>query len=58
MVSSYDRTPFWKDDYAVTYHAIVAQYADTIAAQLFGHTHSDEFRVEDPARCFRGPGRG
>ena len=31
------------------YHEVVAEFADVIVAQLFGHTHSDEWRVENPS---------
>lgn len=34
-----------KDDYIKTYYNLVAEYDDLIIGQLFGHLHSDEFRV-------------
>lgn len=46
-VGSYRHNQFWKDDYVKTYHNLVEEYDDVIIAQLFGHLHSDEFRVGD-----------
>ena len=36
-----------KDEYIKTYYNLVAEYDDLIIGQLFGHLHSDEFRVGD-----------
>lgn len=35
----------WEASYIVEYKKIVTQYADVIKAQIFGHTHSVEFRL-------------
>eukprot|EP01094_Clydonella_sp_ATCC50884_P028441 TRINITY_DN852_c1_g1_i1.p1 TRINITY_DN852_c1_g1~~TRINITY_DN852_c1_g1_i1.p1 ORF type:complete len:514 (+),score=100.11 TRINITY_DN852_c1_g1_i1:75-1544(+) len=35
----------WQDGYLETYSGIVTQYADVIAAHLFGHHHTDQFSL-------------
>ena len=35
----------WTESYVNTYTRIIRQYSDVIATQMFGHLHSDEFRV-------------
>ena len=35
----------WVNAYVDTYTSIIAQYARVVKAQLFGHTHRDEFKV-------------
>eukprot|EP01104_Vermistella_antarctica_P013191 TRINITY_DN3961_c0_g5_i1.p1 TRINITY_DN3961_c0_g5~~TRINITY_DN3961_c0_g5_i1.p1 ORF type:complete len:651 (-),score=127.71 TRINITY_DN3961_c0_g5_i1:55-1914(-) len=41
----YQNTTLWNDTYAETYFEIIANYGRPIKGQMFGHTHSDEFRV-------------
>ena len=55
VVSSFDREMFWKQPFADRYHDVVAEFADVIVAQLFGHTHSDEWRVENPGKDVAHP---
>jgi hypothetical protein len=42
---SYRHSQFWQDRYLKQYLALMEEYSDTITAQLFGHLHSDEFRI-------------
>ena len=35
----------WAENYVTTYMGILRQYGDVIGTQMFGHLHSDEFRV-------------
>ena len=42
---SYRHSQFWQDRYLKQYLALVDEYSETITAQLFGHLHSDEFRL-------------
>ena len=51
IVDSYARKSDWVETYAATYTAIVRQYDDVVAAQLFGHLHADQFRVFPQARA-------
>lgn len=44
-IGSYRKSQFWQDRYLDRYLALVDEYADVVSAQLFGHLHSDEFRV-------------
>lgn len=44
-VGSFRHTQLWKEDYIQTYYEIVKEFDNLITAQLFGHLHSDEFRV-------------
>jgi len=44
-VGSFRHTQLWKDAYIQTYYEIVKEFDNVITAQLFGHLHSDEFRV-------------
>lgn len=48
-LGSYRHNQFWKTTYVKTYFDIVAEFDDVIVAQLFGHLHSDEFRVGLPS---------
>mmetsp|Transcript_32485 Transcript_32485/g.65814 ORF Transcript_32485/g.65814 Transcript_32485/m.65814 type:complete len:488 (+) Transcript_32485:1668-3131(+) len=44
-IGSYRKSQFWQDRYLDQYLALIDEYADVVSAQLFGHLHSDEFRV-------------
>lgn len=44
-VGSFRHSQLWKENYISTYYAIVHEFDDIIAGQLFGHLHTDEFRV-------------
>eukprot|EP00588_Corethron_pennatum_P023523 CAMPEP_0194340934 /NCGR_PEP_ID=MMETSP0171-20130528/88043_1 /TAXON_ID=218684 /ORGANISM="Corethron pennatum, Strain L29A3" /LENGTH=470 /DNA_ID=CAMNT_0039106077 /DNA_START=146 /DNA_END=1558 /DNA_ORIENTATION=- len=44
-VGSYRRTQLWHGKYLDRYLALMLEYSDVVAAQLFGHVHSDEFRA-------------
>ena len=44
-IGSYRHSQFWQERYLKQYLALVDEYSDTITAQLFGHLHSDEFRL-------------
>lgn len=46
-LGSYRHNQFWKHEHVTTYYSIIEEYDDLIIAQLFGHLHSDEFRVGD-----------
>jgi len=37
--------PQWKVEYIEKYESIIRRYAGVVKAQLFGHTHKDEWRV-------------
>ena len=45
MVDEYARTELWMAQFAHHYWWLVRRHADQVAGQLFGHVHSDEFRV-------------
>lgn len=45
IIDSQDGSPMWEASYINTYKQIVTQYADVVKAQIFGHTHSIEFRL-------------
>ncbi|KAG1704649.1 hypothetical protein DVH05_005578 [Phytophthora capsici] len=45
IIDAQDGSPMWEASYISTYKKIVTQYADVIKAQIFGHTHSVEFRL-------------
>jgi hypothetical protein len=52
-LASYDDSPpqhdfasFWKPEYIDTIYRLLAEHADVVPAMLFGHLHSDEFRVD------------
>ncbi|KAE9111352.1 hypothetical protein PF010_g10834 [Phytophthora fragariae] len=45
IIDAQDGSPMWEAPYIVEYKKIVTQYADVIKAQIFGHTHSVEFRL-------------
>ncbi|EGZ19695.1 hypothetical protein PHYSODRAFT_376158, partial [Phytophthora sojae] len=45
IIDAQDGSPMWEASYIVEYKKIVTQYADVIKAQIFGHTHSVEFRL-------------
>ena len=44
-IGSYRKSQFWQDRFLQQYLSMIDQYADVVSAQLFGHLHSDEFRV-------------
>jgi sphingomyelin phosphodiesterase acid-like 3 len=46
-LGSYRHNQFWKHEYVTRYYSLVEEYDDLVIAQLFGHLHSDEFRVGD-----------
>jgi sphingomyelin phosphodiesterase acid-like 3 len=48
VLDSYRRTLLWQQHFVDSYLAIVETYASIIVGQLFGHVHSDEFRIIDP----------
>ncbi|KAL3665566.1 hypothetical protein V7S43_009600 [Phytophthora oleae] len=45
IIDAQDGSPMWEASYISTYKEIVTQYADVVKAQIFGHTHSVEFRL-------------
>ncbi|KAG6963891.1 hypothetical protein JG688_00007955 [Phytophthora aleatoria] len=45
IIDAQDGSPMWEASYIDSYKKIVTQYADVIKAQIFGHTHSIEFRL-------------
>ncbi|KAF4145392.1 Calcineurin-like phosphoesterase [Phytophthora infestans] len=45
IINAQDGSPMWKPSYIDSYKKIVTQYSDVIKAQIFGHTHSVEFRL-------------
>ena len=44
-VGSFQHNQLWKDSYIKTYFDVVHEFDGVIVGQLFGHLHSDEFRV-------------
>lgn len=44
-VGSYRHTQLWDEMHIQTYYDIVKEFDEVIIGQLFGHLHSDEFRV-------------
>jgi len=44
-VGSYRHNQFWHDIYLDRYQEIIYDYNDIVVAQLYGHLHTDEFRV-------------
>ena len=46
VLQSYEKgEPLWQSTYVHQYLSIIEKYEDTIAAQLFGHIHTNEFRL-------------
>ncbi|KAL7431657.1 hypothetical protein ACHAXM_002765, partial [Skeletonema potamos] len=45
LVGNFRRTQLWKEKYINVYFEIIREFDDVIVGQLFGHLHSDEFRV-------------
>lgn len=45
VVAVFQNAFLWMPQYADAYAQLVTAYADVVAAQLFGHTHHDEFRL-------------
>ncbi|KAG7378633.1 Acid sphingomyelinase-like phosphodiesterase 3a [Phytophthora pseudosyringae] len=62
IIDAQDGSPMWEASYLATYKTIVTQFADVVKAQIFGHTHSVEFRLpltsdmesQDPADVLAG----
>jgi len=48
-VGSFRHTQLWKTEYIQRYYEIVGQFNDVVMGQLFGHIHTDEFRLVDGA---------
>eukprot|EP00041_Stephanoeca_diplocostata_P016789 m.331827 g.331827 ORF g.331827 m.331827 type:complete len:511 (-) comp20486_c0_seq1:185-1717(-) len=48
IVTSYNHRELWKSAYVQAFLALVSRYDSVVAAMIFGHVHSDEFRVVDP----------
>jgi len=44
-MGSFRHTQLWKEKYINVYYEIIQEFDDVVAGQLFGHLHSDEFRV-------------
>eukprot|EP00055_Hartaetosiga_balthica_P004059 m.9970 g.9970 ORF g.9970 m.9970 type:complete len:526 (-) comp3579_c0_seq1:198-1775(-) len=44
-IGSWDKVQYWHDEYLQQYYTILEKYVDIIPVQLYGHLHSDEFRV-------------
>jgi len=44
-VGSYRHSQFWHTQYLLKYLTLIDTYSDIVVAQLFGHLHSNEFRV-------------
>jgi sphingomyelin phosphodiesterase acid-like 3 len=48
-IGSYRRAQLWHESYTTRYYEIIQDFfPDVIAAQLFGHLHTDEFRLVNP----------
>jgi sphingomyelin phosphodiesterase acid-like 3 len=48
-IGSYRRAQQWHESYIIRYYEIIQDFfPDVIAAQLFGHLHTDEFRLVNP----------
>ncbi|KAL4102613.1 hypothetical protein PRIC1_006357 [Phytophthora ramorum] len=45
IIDAQDGSPMWEASYIDAYKNIVTEYADVVKAQIFGHTHSVEFRL-------------
>jgi sphingomyelin phosphodiesterase acid-like 3 len=45
VVGSFRHTQLWQEKYINVYFEIIREFDDVIVGQLFGHLHSDEFRV-------------
>lgn len=49
-LGSYRRAQQWHESYTIRYYEIIEDFfPDVIAAQLFGHLHTDEFRLVNPS---------
>ncbi len=44
-MGSFRHSQLWKEKYINVYYDIIKEFDDVIIGQLFGHLHSDEFRV-------------
>lgn len=50
-LGSYERAALWQERFRRRFDEVVRREgADVVSARLFGHQHSDEFRVDDRAR--------
>jgi len=51
--SSFDGNPQWHEVYISQYVRLIAEFKDIIVAQLYGHTHRNEYRITKPGdeRC-------
>merc|ERR1719221_2586292 len=55
-IETYGNTENWHSEYLEAYRTVLNPHIDgTVAAQLFGHTHSDEFRLWPGAQAGAGP---
>ena len=55
-ISSYRHDNMWDEKYRLIFEQIVQKHASKIKAQLFGHFHTNEFRIFSPDMClFIGP---
>jgi sphingomyelin phosphodiesterase acid-like 3 len=44
-VGSFEHYQLWQDQYLSKYYELLAKYQGVVMGQLFGHLHSDEFRL-------------
>ncbi len=44
-MGSFRHSQLWKEKYINVYYDIIQEFDDVIIGQLFGHLHSDEFRI-------------
>ena len=44
-IGSFRRAQFWQNRYLNQYLDLIEEYSDIVSCQLFGHLHSDEFRL-------------
>ena len=44
-IGSFRRAQFWQNRYLNQYLDLIGEYSDIVSCQLFGHLHSDEFRL-------------
>ncbi|EGD73688.1 hypothetical protein PTSG_05396 [Salpingoeca rosetta] len=48
-LGSYDKKQNWRTDRITQYNMLLSEFEDVVKAQLFGHLHSDEFRIPHEA---------
>ena len=46
-LDSHERLPMWQEPYAARYWKLVVRYSAIISAQLYGHLHTDAYRLFD-----------